>query len=71
MRPDEIPYIATRNFRLLTPEGDVQHIERGDIITFDGNEGVDVDRMLMVGAIIVDQKRLEALRNGESTCERV
>jgi len=71
MRDDEIPYIATRPFRLKTSEGEIQHIERGDVITFDGDEGIDVETMLAAGAIVIDQKRMEALRNGETTCERV
>ena len=52
MNANEIPYTALRPLRLMS-KGVVSRIERGDIFSFDGDEGVDVDMLLNERAIKV------------------
>jgi len=56
MNANEITYVALRPLRLVS-KGVVTHIERGDIFSFDGNEGVDVRLLVQENAIRVYTKR--------------
>ena len=65
---NEIPYVALRPLRLVS-KGVVSHIERGDIFSFDGDEGVDVSLLLKEKAIRIYTKPIPEVNSEPTTRE--
>ena len=68
MNANEVPYVALRHLRLVS-KGVVSHIERGDIFSFDGDEGVDVSLLLKEKAIRIYTKPIPEVNSEPTTRE--